>query len=126
MLAASVPATLLTFNLLLLNEFPDLAADKRGNRRNLIHRFGRPAAGWIYVLAGVGVPLSIVAGWALGLFPAWALLGVLPSVILIRPAEWAIDRPESALPVELQRDNVLWILATNTVFALGLLLPALF
>ncbi|MFB6082481.1 MAG: prenyltransferase [Halanaeroarchaeum sp.] len=124
MLLASVPATLLTFNLLLLNEFPDLEADRRGNRRNLIHRFGRPAAGWIYALAGLGVPLSIAAGWAIGLFPVWGLIGVVPSLILLGPAAWAIDRPETSLPVERQRDNVLWILATNATLALGLILPA--
>ncbi|MDR5656645.1 prenyltransferase [Halodesulfurarchaeum sp. HSR-GB] len=124
MLVASVPATLLTFNLLLLNEFPDVAADRRGDRQNLIHRLGRSAAGWIYVAAGLGVPLAIVAGWAGGVFPAWGLLGILPSLLLARPARWAITEPDTDLPVGAQRDNVLWILATNAVLALGLIVPS--
>lgn len=123
MVVASVPSTLLTFNLLLLNEFPDVEADREGGRENLIHRLGRQGAGWIYVLAGVGVPLAIIAGWLTGLFPIWALLGILPSALLVHPGRWAIRAPETDLPLEAQRDNVLWILATNTALAIGLLLP---
>lgn len=120
---ASVPPTLLTFNLLLLNEFPDQEADRRGDRRNLIHRLGRATAAKGYVAAGVGVPLSIGAGWVFGLFPAWALLGVLPTLLLARPVRWALGAPGTALPLDAQRDNVLWILGTNSLLAAGLVLP---
>lgn len=124
MVAASVPSTFLTLNLLLLNEFPDVEADRKGDRLNLIHRLGRPAAARIYVTAGLAVPASIVLGWLVGPFSRWALIGVLPSVLLARPAGWAIGQPESALPLPAQRDNVLWILATNVALAGGLILPA--
>lgn len=120
MLLAAVPATLLTFNLLLLNEFPDVEADRRGDRRNLIHRFGRSKAGIVYVAMGVGVPLSIVAGTFLGHLPLTALLGVLPSVLLARAAKWALTEPATDLPVAAQSDNVRWILATNVALAVGL------
>lgn len=125
MLLASVPATLLTFNLLLLNEFPDEEADKVGDRKNLIHRFGRRIAGWIYVVAGVGVPGSIVLAWVLGPFLAWALLGVLPSLLLVKPVSWAISRPNEAVPLPALRQNVLWILGTNTFLGMGLVAPVL-
>lgn len=119
MILASVPATILTFQLLLLNEFPDVEADRTGNRKNLIHRLGRPAAGQLYVLAGLAVPASILGGWLLGPLPFWSLLGAVPSVLLVRPARWALTRPETELPVDAQRDNVLWILGTNLALALG-------
>jgi 1,4-dihydroxy-2-naphthoate octaprenyltransferase len=123
MIVASVPPTLLTFNLLLLNEFPDQEADRQGDRRNLIHRLGRSAAAKVYVTAGIGVPLSIAAGWLSGLFPVWALLGVFPSLLLARPVRWALDVPGTSLPLDAQRDNVLWILGTNVLLAAGLVLP---
>ncbi len=122
---ASVPPTLLTFNLLLLNEFPDVEADRTGGRQNLIHRLGRPAAGWIYSLAGVGVPTSIVLGWLGGVLPVWALFGAIPSVLLVRPAMWALRAPRTDLPEDAQRANVLWILATNTALGGGLLVATL-
>ncbi|HHQ47600.1 MAG TPA: prenyltransferase, partial [Acidobacteria bacterium] len=48
--AASVPAFFMTFNLLLLNEFPDEEADRRGGRRNLVLLLGRRWAGRIYAV----------------------------------------------------------------------------
>ena len=40
-------------------------------------------------------------------------------MLLVRPARWALTRPETELPVDAQRDNVLWILGTNLALALG-------
>lgn len=124
MVLVSIPATLLTFNLLLLNEFPDQQADKRGGRKNLVHRLGRPTAGVLYTIAGLAVPLSIAIGWAVGPLPLWALLGILPSLLLARPVTWAIDRPQQSVPINALKHNVLWILGTNALLGLGLLVPA--
>ncbi len=49
--AASVPAFFMTFNLLLLNEFPDEQADREGGRRNLLFFFNDPATTVFYTLA---------------------------------------------------------------------------
>src|SRR5688500_11129412 len=43
-LFASLPAFLMTFDLLLLNEFPDERADRTGGRRHLVIRLGRRVA----------------------------------------------------------------------------------
>lgn len=123
MLLAGIPATFLTFNLLLLNEFPDQEADKVGGRANLIHRLGRPKAAILYAIAALAVPGAIIAGWAVGSFPLWAIVGVVPSLLLVRPLRWAFSDPESSVPVAALRDNVLWILATNVFLGVGLLLP---
>lgn len=121
-IAASVPAFLLTFNLLLLNEFPDHEADKHGGRSNLTHIFGRPGAAWIYVVAAMAVPLSIIAAVWLGALPTIALVAVLPSALLARPVSWAMERPEVVPSVDELRDNVIWVLGTNFLLALGLYL----
>ena len=44
--AAGVPAFFMTFNLLLLNEFPDEAADRAGGRKNLVLLLGRKRRRW--------------------------------------------------------------------------------
>lgn len=118
--AAAVPAFFLTFNLLLLNEFPDQAADRYGGRRNLTHRLGRPRAAAVYVLAALAVPVSIVTAVLLNALPTLALVAVLPSAILARPISWALDRPATSLTIDDLRDNVIWVLATNFLLALGL------
>jgi len=125
-IAASVPAFLMTFNLLLLNEFPDEAADRAGGRKNLVILLGRRTAAMIYVVAGLFVPLWIVAGVAVGPFPGWALVGALPSVLLARPIQWALGDPTTDVPIPALAANVTWNLATNTLLGLGLLLSTLF
>ena len=124
-LAASVPAFLMTFNLLLLNEFPDEEADREGGRRNLLLLFGRRPAALIYALAALLVPVWIVGCVALGTFPAPALVGALPSVLLIRPLRWALGNTQEAVPIPALGANVTWNLATNTLLGLGLLAASL-
>ena len=46
--AASIPAFFMPFNLLLLNEFPDEEADRKGGRRNLVILLGRKTAARIH------------------------------------------------------------------------------
>lgn len=123
MVVAAVPATLLTFNLLLLNEFPDQEADKVGGRKNLVHRLGRTRAAILYAVAALAVPGSIVAGWLAGTLPLWAILGLVPSLFLVRPVRWAATNPQASVPHPALRDNVLWILGTNVFLGLGLLAP---
>ena len=123
--AAAVPATLMTFNLLLLNEFPDEAADRGGGRRNLVILLGRPAAARVYAAAALLTPASIVIAWALGAVPAWALLAAAPSLLLAKPLGWALRTPAEAVPVPALAANVMWNLATNTLMAAGLTIAAL-
>jgi len=121
---ASVPAFLMTFNLLLLNEFPDEAADRKGGRRNLVLILGRRAAAWIYALAGLLVPAWILAGVLAEVLPGWSLLGALPSLLLIPPLRWALTRPNDAVPLPALGANVNWNLGTNTLLGIGLFLAA--
>jgi 1,4-dihydroxy-2-naphthoate octaprenyltransferase len=117
---AGVPAFLMTFNLLLLNEFPDEEADRGGGRRNLVLLFGRRPAAAIYVTAALLVPASLAVAVALGALPRVALVAVLPSLLLVKPLAWALTRPREPVPLPALGANVIWNLATNTVLALAL------
>ncbi|MCG6922769.1 MAG: prenyltransferase [Acidobacteria bacterium] len=117
---AGVPAFLMTFNLLLLNEFPDEEADRGGGRRNLVVLFGRRPAAAIYSTAALLVPVSLAAAVGRGALPGLALAAVLPSLLLSRPLAWAITRPRETVPLPALGANVVWNLATNTVLALAL------
>ncbi len=46
----AVPYSLLVMNLLLINQFPDQEADTAAGKRNLVVRFGRYRACWIYLI----------------------------------------------------------------------------
>jgi 1,4-dihydroxy-2-naphthoate octaprenyltransferase len=118
--AASIPAFLMTFNLLLLNEFPDEVADRRGGRRNLLILFGRKTAAWIYSLAALATPLSILLGVLLEALPLLSALATLPSLLLLQPIRWALGSPDEAVPVSALSANVAWNLGTNVALAVTL------
>jgi 1,4-dihydroxy-2-naphthoate octaprenyltransferase len=117
---AGVPAFFMTFDLLLLNEFPDEEADRAGGRRNLVLLFGRRSAARIYAAAGLLTPATIVAGVALQALPPHALAAAVPSLLLAKPLVWAVARPEEPVPVPAMGANVVWNLATNAALALAL------
>ena len=123
--AAGLPASFMTFNLLLLNEFPDEAADRAGGRKNLILLFGRRPAAWIWAAAAIATPLSIAVAVAMSVLPALALAACLPSLLLGAPMRWVVTDPSQPVPVPAMAANVTWNLATNTVLAVALVVAAL-
>jgi len=121
-IAASLPAFFMTFNLLLLNEFPDEAADRKGGRRNLVLLLGRRGAAVVYVVAALMVPASLAVSVLLDLLPATSLLACLPVLLLVAPLRWALTRPGGPVPHSALAANVIWNLATNLALAGALLL----
>ena len=124
-LAASVPAFLMTFNLLLLNEYPDEEADREGGRKNLVILMGRRGSALVYSLAALLVPLWIVGAVFFGPFPVWALAGALPSILLVKPLSWALGDTTAHVPIPALGANVTWNLATNTLLGIGLFVASL-
>jgi 1,4-dihydroxy-2-naphthoate octaprenyltransferase len=115
--AASIPAFLMTFNLLLLNEFPDEEPDRKGGRRNLVILLGRRAAAWVYVLASFATPLAIAMVVFLRVLPPLCLVAALPSLLLVKPVQWALTDPSQPVPIPALGANVVWNLATNALLA---------
>lgn len=120
-MAASIPAFFMTFNLLLLNEFPDEEADRGGGRRNLVILLGRKTAAWIYVVAGLATPAALIVAVILGVLPALCLVAILPSLLLVKPVQWAVSDPSKPVPIPALGANVAWNLATNALVALTLI-----
>ena len=120
-IAAAVPAFLMTFNLLLLNEFPDEAADREGGRKNLVILLGRRHAAWVYAFFALAVTAALLVGNGSGVLPALALLAIVPSLILLpKPVGWALRAPDQPVPIPALGANVIWNLATNVVLGAAL------
>jgi 1,4-dihydroxy-2-naphthoate octaprenyltransferase len=121
----AAPAFFMTFNLLLLNEFPDEKPDREGGRRNLVLIFGRKPAAMIYAAAALATPATIILGVALGALPTWVLLGVLPSLLLAKPLAWSFGDTSHNPPIPAMGANVVWNLATNSLLAVGFVVAIL-
>ncbi len=123
-IAAGLPAFFMTFNLLLLNEFPDEEADRAGGRRNLVLMLGRRGAAIVYALAAIATPVAILVAVILRVLPPIAAVAALPSLLLVAPLRWAFGDTEEPVPLPAMGANVTWNLATNSVLAAALFLAA--
>lgn len=122
---ASLVPFFLVSNLLLLNQFPDVEADESVGRRHYPIVIGRRASSLIFEAFLVGTYLAIIVGWALGLLPAAALLGLLTVVIAVPVGIGAYrnaDDMEKLMPS--LGLNVLLIVLTPILVAVGLLIAS--
>lgn len=120
-LAASLVPTFLVSNLLLLNQFPDVEADRTVGRRHFPVLIGREKSAVIYgvflllpyLIVTVVVPLRMLPPASLMM-----LLTVPLSAKAFRLARINVERPEALIPA--LGLNVVIILLTPALLALGL------
>lgn len=119
-LVASLVPFFLVNNLLLLNQFPDVEADRTVGRSNLPILIGRRRSGWVYALFFVLAALALVASVLLGLLPGLGLLGgvgLAAGVPVLRGLSLYAEQPELLLPYLAL--NVVASVATTALMALG-------
>lgn len=63
--------------IIIMNEIPDINADKKANKKNLVVRFGVKRALKIHKLAMFFSYLSLISAVSLGHLPVWCLAGLL-------------------------------------------------
>jgi 1,4-dihydroxy-2-naphthoate octaprenyltransferase len=122
---ASLSPFFLGNNLLLLNQFPDVEADRSVGRRNLPILIGRQRSSIVYALFLAATYLSMVAGVWLGHLPAAVLLGLLTLPLAVLAAI-GVYRHANDLPKLLRYMgfNVLLNILTPVLMAIGLLIAA--
>ena len=98
---ASLATGFLTANLLLLNEFPDVEADKKGGRYNLVIALGPRNASRLYAGLIMLTYLSIISGVVFKLMPPLTLISFL-SIFL---SSIELQCPNSPLPNQELRDD---------------------
>ncbi len=118
---ASLVSFFLVDALLLLNQFPDVEADREAGRRHLPIAWGRPRAARVLVALYALAYASLAWGVATGVLPRACLLGfaTLPlAALAARDALRHADEPQALLPA--MGRNVIVNLATPVLVALGL------
>ncbi|NLE76553.1 MAG: prenyltransferase, partial [Chloroflexi bacterium] len=113
----------LTANLLLLNEFPDLDADRTVGRRNLVMALGPVNAERLYEALLAATYLSITVGVLLGLLPPGLLIVLLSLPLAVQAARGARAHLRAGAPIEPALGaNVMTILTTDVLLTVGYLL----
>ncbi len=121
--AASLVPFFLVSNLLLLNQFPDVEADRSIGRSHFPIRIGRARSSRIYAAFLALTYLSILASVAAEALPPLTLLGLLSLPLAVRAARGAIlfaDQIDRLIPS--MADNVILNLVTPILVGIGLLL----
>jgi 1,4-dihydroxy-2-naphthoate octaprenyltransferase len=120
-LFGSVPPGILTFNLLLINEFPDVGPDKKGGRRNLVIVLGKRRASILYLITTGSVYLWIILGAIFRFMPPGTLFGLFTLPAALRGVKGALSgygaHDQDFLPV--MGLNVLVVLVTQALMAIG-------
>lgn len=117
---ASIFPFYLTFNLLLLNEYPDFEADKKGGRKNLIISTGKKTAGKFYIMCSILVYITILFSVILGIFPKTTLLTFLTIPLVIKPISYCLN-PINEIKERDLSYNIMWVILTNIIFSFSVL-----
>ena len=123
---ASVPSGILVHNLLLLNEFPDTEADRKGGRKTLPITMGKTGAGIVYSVLTVVVYLWIIGGVVAEQMPAFSLIALLTLPFAIKVIRSILKSQEMDRLVPAMANNVLVVLLTQLLLGIGYILARVF
>jgi len=120
---ASLAPGFLTANLLLLNEFPDVEADKKGGRHNLVIALGPKKASRLYAGFMAMTYICIFGGVVFKLMPPLTLISFNSIFFVYKAIKVTLkhyNNVQDMLPA--MKANVLTVLVTDAFLALGYLL----
>ena len=123
---ASIPSGILVHNLLLLNEFPDVEADKTGGRRTLPITMGKAKASIVYSVLTVVVYLWIIGGVVAGQMPVFSLIALLTLPLAIKAIQGALKSEDMNKLLPAMANNVQVVLLTQLLLGIGYILAGVF
>ena len=120
---ASLVPFFLVSNLLLLNQFPDVEADKTVGRRHFPILIGRHLSSIIFSSFLVLTYVAIVIGVVLAILPIGSLLGLLTLILAIPLFKGSITHADDIQKlIPFMANNVLVNLITPVLVAIGILI----
>lgn len=122
---AAIPSGILLFNVHLLNEFPDVEADKAGGKRTLPIILGRAKAAWLYLAGTVAVYAWVVAWVTAGVMPIAALLSLVTMPLALRAIRGALRYRDEAAFTPALWANALVLFFTLALLASGYIIDGL-
>jgi 1,4-dihydroxy-2-naphthoate octaprenyltransferase len=120
---ASMTPFFLVNDLLLLNQFPDVYADRQFGRDHLLIRIGRKSGAVVYNIFLILAYVSIIAGFLLKILPWGALLGLVTFILAV-PVMRGVVRHADDIPglIPFMVKNVIINISTPVLMAVGIFL----
>ena len=123
---AAVPSGILVHNLLLINEFPDIPADKEAGRRTLPIAIGKRGAWLVYSFSTIAVYLWII-GWVIaGVMPVFSLLALLTLPLAVKAIAGGRHYDDMNRLVPALGSNIRVVLITQVLLGIGYILAGVF
>ena len=117
----SLPPGILTALLLLLNEFPDVEADKAGGRNHLVIQFGKRKAAIIYSVGLFLTFLTIILLPIIGVSTYWLYLALIPLPVAIKTSITAMNYYNDINKlIPALGGNVIVVLSTDLLLAVSI------
>ena len=113
----------LVSDLLLLNQFPDVEADKGIGRKHFPILIGKKSSIWIYGLFLAGTYLTLIVGYLTNTLPLSSFLGLL-TIFLAVPTLRGVVKNFESIPqlIPFMGKNVLIIIVTPILISIGMFL----
>jgi len=119
---ASVPSGILVHNLLLINEFPDVEADRKHGRKTTPITLGKSKASIFYSIMTIAVYVWVVAFVIVNIMPVYCLLALLTLPIAIKAIRGSMQHNDMSKLVPALANNVLVVLLTQLLLGVGYIL----
>jgi len=123
---AAIPSGILVHNLLLLNEFPDIAADREAGRKTLPITIGKNGAWLVYSILTIVVYLWIIGWVAAGQMPVFALLALLTLPFALKAIRGGRKHDDMSQLVPAMANNTMVVLLTQLLLGVGYILAGVF
>ncbi len=123
---ASIPSFILVHNLLFINEFPDVEADRKGGRRTTPIVLGRAKSSRIYSALTIIVYLWIIGSVATQVMPVYCLIALLTLPFAIKAIRGSMQYQDMNKLIPALANNVLVVLITQLLLGIGYILAGFF
>jgi 1,4-dihydroxy-2-naphthoate octaprenyltransferase len=124
---AGLPVAFLIGLVLFINQFPDMEADGSVGKNHWVVRMGLRKASFWYAGLMAATFVTVAALWAVGIYPAWSLLALMPAAIAVKAVRTVLEKygsfrelvPAQAMTVQVHL--TVGLLISAGLFAAGLL-----
>lgn len=121
-LIASIPSGFLVHNLLLLNEFPDIEADKVANRKTLPLTLGGKGAAMFYTVVTLMTYVWVTGAVLFKAMPVFTLLALLTLPFAVKGIRGSFHYNDRSKLVPAMAANVMVVLLTQVLIGVGYIL----